>query len=179
MNRIPVVFVSGVLTLATALLAVPALLLAQTSAEKPASASVKGTALYRERIAMLPGATFEATLLDVSKIDAPAEVITTARIESPGNPPYSFSLEYDPARIDANHSYTVRATITRDGKPIFTSIESYPVITRGNPQEVNIVDGRSSALAMMPSPTARTILSQTLNSTRRSIASEAQAAAIA
>jgi putative lipoprotein len=139
LNRISVALISGILTIVIALLSVPALLCAQTAADKPTAASVKGTALYRERIAMLPGATFEATLLDVSKMDAPAEVVATARIENLGNPPYSFSLEYDPARIVENHSYTVRATIKREGKPIFTSTESYPVITRGHPQEVNII----------------------------------------
>jgi heat shock protein HslJ len=37
-----------------------------------------------------------------------------------------------------NHSYSVRAAIKLEGKLIFTSTQSYPVITRGNPQEVNI-----------------------------------------
>ena len=35
-----------------------------------ASAQVKGTATYRERIALPPEAVFEATLEDVSKADA-------------------------------------------------------------------------------------------------------------
>ena len=87
-----------ILKAAAVFLAVPPLLLfAQRSAEKPSVASVNGTALYRERIAMLPGATFEATLADVSKIDAPAEILATARIDNPGNPPYHFSIDYESA----------------------------------------------------------------------------------
>jgi hypothetical protein len=49
----------------------------------PAFAQVKGTASYRERIALPPDAVFEATLEDVSKADARAEVIGRARIERP------------------------------------------------------------------------------------------------
>ena len=38
--------------------------------------AIKGTATYRERIAMPPNAVFEATLEDVSLADAPAERTT-------------------------------------------------------------------------------------------------------
>src|SRR3990172_1248087 len=40
-----------------------------------AASAVTGTASYRERIALPPDAVFEATLEDVSRADAPAEVI--------------------------------------------------------------------------------------------------------
>ena len=42
-------------------------------------------------------AVFEATLEDVSKADAKAEVIGQARIEQPGNPPIRFEITYDPS----------------------------------------------------------------------------------
>src|SRR6188768_2941949 len=38
--------------------------------------TVRGTATYREKIAMPSDAVFEATLEDVSRADAPAEVIS-------------------------------------------------------------------------------------------------------
>ncbi len=41
--------------------------------------SVQGTATYRERIALPPGAVFEATLEDVSRADAAASIIATTR----------------------------------------------------------------------------------------------------
>jgi putative lipoprotein len=49
--------------------------------------TVRGTATYREKIAMPSDAVFEATLEDVSRADAPAEVISRIRVPSPGNPP--------------------------------------------------------------------------------------------
>ena len=49
----------------------------------PSEASLTGTATYRERIALPPGAVFEATLEDVSRADAPAEVLGRTQMESP------------------------------------------------------------------------------------------------
>jgi putative lipoprotein len=203
LNRIPTI-----LSLACAIfLATSPLLLAQANAEKPSTASVKGTASYEDCLMISRSAVFEATLADVSKADAPAEIIATARITDSQGPFFDFSLDYDPGRIVENHSYVVRATITNQGKVIFTSTDTHAVITLGHPQEVNIIlhnvaansqtELKGRALRTSPQylvehsgwtlirlgndavPPARTILSQTLNSTRRTIASEAQAAAIA
>lgn len=89
--------------------------------EGPASGQVKGTATYRERIAMPPDAVFEATLEDVSKADARAEVMGQARIERPGNPPIRFEITYDPVQIISSHRYAVRARILVGGKLFFTT----------------------------------------------------------
>lgn len=131
--------IRGALMPVATFLALPLQLVGQSTAETKSGATVTGTAIYRERIAMQPEAVFEATLEDISNVDSPAEIVANARIENPGNPPYHFALDYDPSRIVENHSYSVRATIKVDGKLIFTSTQSYPVITRGNPQEVNII----------------------------------------
>jgi uncharacterized lipoprotein YbaY len=53
--------------------------------------TIKGTATYRERIALPPGALFEAAIEDVSRADAPASTLATTRIMSPGNPPIKSS----------------------------------------------------------------------------------------
>src|SRR5215468_9297292 len=73
------------------------------------TAKVTGSASFRERMALLPSAVFEVMLEDVSKVDAPAEVLGQTRIENPGNPPIDFAIPYDPDRIVADHSYVVRA----------------------------------------------------------------------
>lgn len=111
----------------------------QSAPAGDAAGIVTGVATYRERIAMPKNAVFEATLSDVSKMDAPAEVVGTALTENPGNPPYHFSITYDPRRIVDNHTYVVRGTIKIDGKLAFTSDTSYPVITHGNGKEVNVL----------------------------------------
>ncbi len=100
---------------------------------------VKGTATYRERIAMPPDAVFEATLEDISKADAPAEVIGQTRIERPGNPPIRFEITYDQARIISSHRYSVRARILVGGKLFFTTDRNYPVLTGGHGNEVALL----------------------------------------
>jgi uncharacterized lipoprotein YbaY len=101
--------------------------------------SIQGTATYRERIALPPTAVFEATLEDVSRADAPAETIARTRLTSPGNPPISFTIAYDPSKILAERRYVVRASILVDAKPVFSTDTAAPVITRGSPTSVAIV----------------------------------------
>jgi putative lipoprotein len=100
--------------------------------------SVQGTATYRERIALPPGAVFEATLEDVSRTDAAASIIATTRVAKPGNPPIRFTLAYDPAKIVAANRYVVRARILLHDKLVFTT-DTPPVITRGSPTDVSIM----------------------------------------
>jgi putative lipoprotein len=88
---------------------------------------VKGTATYLERMALPPGAVFEATLEDVFKAGTKAEVVGSTRIERPGNPPIAFAIPYDPARIDPKGRYAVRARIVADGRLLFTTEEHYPL----------------------------------------------------
>jgi putative lipoprotein len=102
-------------------------------------ATVTGTATYRERIALPPGAVFEATLEDVTRADAPAEVLGRSRTESAGNPPYQFSIAYDPSRIDPSHRYAVRAKVTHEDRLMFTTDTHHPVITGGNPGHVDML----------------------------------------
>ena len=93
--------------------------------------TVTGVATYRERIALPPDAAFEATLEDVSRADAPADVIGRVRIAPAGRVPIRFTITYDPARIEATHRYSVRARITRHDVLLFTTTLTYPVLTQG------------------------------------------------
>lgn len=110
-----------------------------------ATATIEGSAAYRERMALLPGSEFEAVLQDVSRADAPAMEIARATIANAPNPPIKFSIPFDPARIDASHAYAVRAVIRSEGKLLFTSDTVYPVLTRGAGRTVDIVLKRAAA----------------------------------
>jgi copper homeostasis protein (lipoprotein) len=105
----------------------------------PGAAQVKGTAAYRERIALTPDAVFEAMLDDVSKADAPALVVGSVRIDKPGQVPIRFEIPYDPARIDQSRSYSVRARILVGQRLLFTTDQAYPVLTRGHTNEVQLL----------------------------------------
>jgi copper homeostasis protein (lipoprotein) len=108
------------------------------------TATVTGSASYRERMALLPGAVFEATLEDVSKADAPAEVLGRAQIEDPGNPPFDFAIPYDPKQILTDHSYAVRARILSGSEVLFTTDASYPVLTQGHGGQAKLLLVRAS-----------------------------------
>jgi len=115
------------------------------SGESAMSGRVKGTATYRERMALPPDAVLEATLEDVSKADAPAEVIGRVRIEKPGNPPIPFEIPYDPSRIDPRHRYVVRARILVPEKIHFNTDQQYPVLTGEEGKDVALMLRRASA----------------------------------
>jgi putative lipoprotein len=102
-------------------------------------AMVTGNVTYRERIALPPGARVTVRLLDVSRADAPAEVLAEQVIVPTTQVPVPFSLQYDPARIDARHRYSVGARIEVEGKLWFVSDTHNGVITEGGPSEVDVV----------------------------------------
>jgi putative lipoprotein len=103
-----------------------------------AKAQVTGSVIYRERIMLPPSATVTVTLADTSLMDAPAKVIET-QVLTGGSPPYKFTLNFDPAKIVENHTYTVSARIEVDGKLRFITDTHTPVITRGAPTHVEMV----------------------------------------
>lgn len=101
---------------------------------------VSGTVTYLQRSALPPQAVVEVQLVDVSRADAPAIVIDSVTFETGGRQvPFPFELTYDPAQIDERFTYAVQARITVDGQLRFISTRSYQVITRGNPNTVEVI----------------------------------------
>jgi putative lipoprotein len=108
-------------------------------------ATVEGTASYRERIALRPGAVLEVELLDISRADASADRLASIRIKAPGQVPIPFTLHYDPAMIEANRSYAVTAKLILRGDVVFRSDTVHPVLTRGAGDSVEILMVRTAA----------------------------------
>lgn len=109
------------------------------------SATVRGEASYRERIAVPPSTQLEVVLLDVSRPDAPAQMIGNTIIADAGQPPYRFEIHYPPDQIIASHRYAVRARLTHEGRLLFTTDQTYPVITGGHPTDVWLLLKRVAA----------------------------------
>ena len=109
-----------------------------------ATGPIRGTATYRERIALPRQAVFEATLEDVSRGGATSELIARIRNEQPGNVPIAFTISYDAGRIVESHNYVVTARILVDDRVWFVTDRNYAVITRGQPSEVQLVLRRTS-----------------------------------
>jgi copper homeostasis protein (lipoprotein) len=105
--------------------------------------TVKGTATYLERIALPSDAVFEALLQDVSRADAPAVVLGRARIEPAGRPPFKFEIAYDDATVQQGRRYTVRASVTHQGRLLFTTDRMVPVLDgRNAPVKLRLVSAR-------------------------------------
>lgn len=116
-----------------------------TGTSDPATASITGTATYRERMMLPPDATLEVTLEDVARADVAADVIARSEIELSTAPPFKFALSYDPSRIVTAHRYNVRARIVDNGTPIFHSDAGYAVLGIGNVTHVDILLKQASA----------------------------------
>jgi copper homeostasis protein (lipoprotein) len=94
--------------------------------------TLEGTAAYRERIALPLDAVFEAVLQDISRADAPAQVLGRAIIDPAGQPPFRFGIPYDDAAVQPGRRYAVRATVRHQGRLLFTTDRVYPVLTGGD-----------------------------------------------
>ena len=109
-------------------------------AQNAGKGTVAGTVNYRHRMALPPDAVVDVSLQDTTLADAPAPVVGRTTIATRGaQVPIAFRIDYDPAGIDPSHRYTVRATITVDGRMLFTSPTAYPVLTHGAGSEAAIV----------------------------------------
>jgi len=117
-------------------------------AANPVMAIVSGTATYLERMALPPDAVFEVRLEDVSRAGAAADILAETRVESPGNPPFAFTLSYDPARIDATHSYSIRARVLHGDDLLFTSDTHTPLPAGDSSAPLEILMVRAGAARM-------------------------------
>lgn len=109
-------------------------------------AAVTGSVAYRERMALPADAVVEVRLSDVSRQDVAAPVIAETTVMPAGRQiPIPFELRYDPVKIEPKRTYALRATISSAGRMMFTTTNSYPVITRGNPTKVNLMLERVAA----------------------------------
>ncbi|NJL20227.1 MAG: hypothetical protein HC895_04360 [Leptolyngbyaceae cyanobacterium SM1_3_5] len=50
-----------------------------------------------------------------------------------------FGLDYDPDKINPQHTYALQVRITVDDQLRFLNMAAYPVITRGHPTTVELV----------------------------------------
>ena len=104
------------------------------------NASVSGTVTYRERLALTPAATLILEIRDVSYADGPAPLVARQTISDPGQVPIEFRVEYNRDDIEPPSTYSIGARIIEaDGRLAFINDTAYEVITRGNPNTVDML----------------------------------------
>jgi len=101
---------------------------------------VTGTVAYRERMALPANAMLTVRLEDVSKQDVGATLVAGTAFSTNGRQvPIPFELAYNPAKISQKGRYVVRANVDVDGQLLFTTTQSYPVLTNGAGNEVDLL----------------------------------------
>lgn len=103
-----------------------------------AGQAITGTAEWNERIALPPGAVFEAVLEEISSAGTPAVELGQTTIESPGNPPFEFVIPYDPTVIEPRGRYSVRTRVMLGDRLMFASDSQIPVLTQGAGDTIDV-----------------------------------------
>jgi putative lipoprotein len=102
--------------------------------------SVTGTVSYLYRIAMPSTAVVDVQLQELSRADATAPIIAEQKIVFGDHQvPIPFDLKFDPAKINPQHRYGLRASIRVDGAVRFRTETAYPVITHGHSSKADLI----------------------------------------
>jgi len=73
-----------------------------------------------------PGSVVEVRIEDASHADTSAAVLSSSTFVVASGPPYDVVLDYDPAMLEPQGRYGVRARISVDGVLRFTTTEYVP-----------------------------------------------------
>jgi putative lipoprotein len=123
-----------------------------------ATATLRGSVFYRERIALPPDAIVEVKLIDVSLADAPARTIAETRIRGRRSPT-RYVLRFDRSQILPRRRYALQARILHGDRLLFTSTTHHGIFD-GRPDRTDIrVERVAAAPAAGPaSPAGRWLL---------------------
>ena len=97
--------------------------------------TITASVVLHDQMTIGAGAKLDARLIDSALPDAP---LAEKTIDVSGNPPFNFTLDFDPARVNAGRSYEVKATLV-DGDRRFQAGLATPVLTHGAGTSVQIM----------------------------------------
>ena len=92
-----------------------------------AGTTITGKVTLRDQIPIGAGAKLDVKLVDVTQ---PEIAIAEKEFDISGAPPFTFALDFDPARISASRTYVINALLT-DGPRRFVPALNSPVLTHG------------------------------------------------
>jgi len=104
--------------------------------------TIEGNVWYRERMALPPNAEIRVFLEDVARMDVPSKVIASTRFVPERGPPWAFTLEYDPQRLQDKGRFVLRARIEADGRLLFINAESIPAFQGNGGAPVQVLVSR-------------------------------------
>jgi uncharacterized lipoprotein YbaY len=98
--------------------------------------AITGTITYRDRAALTRDAIATVELREVVRNDIRPITIARQTITGIRSVPIQFSLDYDPTQVDARRNYTLHASITAQGREIYSMRTDVPVL--GNRPTSNV-----------------------------------------
>lgn len=104
------------------------------AAPAPIPSTVSGTVTLKDPVSINPGSKLAIKLVDVAQPDVP---VAEKSMDVEGQPPFKFSVDLDPAKIDPKRAYTLNAVLT-DGERRFMPALTSPVLTGGSPATAQI-----------------------------------------
>jgi putative lipoprotein len=108
--------------------------------EKNTESFVTGNILYKEKVALPKGSIIEIKLVDISRQDVSAITISEKKIITNGDQiPFNFKLPFNAKKINPRYTYAIQAKIFIDNQLSFINTESYLVITRNNPINIDLI----------------------------------------
>lgn len=93
--------------------------------------TLMGTVNYRERMALPGSSTVLVQLVDISKADAPAEIIAEDRITGATASPIPYRLRFDQSRIKLGRSYALQARISDGDRLLFINTTRHAIFAGG------------------------------------------------
>ncbi len=100
------------------------------------TATLTGTVIYLQRIALPPDAEVTVTLVDVSRADAAAVPLGATTFKTDGKQvPLAYAIAYDASEVDERMTYAVSVRINVGGKLAWISDTRTPALTRGAPKD--------------------------------------------
>lgn len=108
---------------------------------------LSGSIAYRERMALPPSAEIAVWITDVTPGGVATAVLAETTLRADGKQvPIPFELRFDSSRVQPDHTYAAKAIIRLGGAALFESPEGTPVITHGNPKQVELLLRRAPPL---------------------------------
>ncbi|HEV7261279.1 MAG TPA: META domain-containing protein [Bosea sp. (in: a-proteobacteria)] len=133
-------------------------LLAPSDPALAAPRTLRGSVSYRERMALPRGAIVEVSLLDVSRMDAPADTIAQTRVRG-NRMPARYVLRFDSSRIVPRRNYALQGRILLGERLLFISTARHSVFTGGRDQtDIEVQRVQATTAAGPDSPAGRWLL---------------------
>lgn len=108
-------------------------------------AKVTGTIAYRNRIFLPQDAIAMVELREGNTGPSTGITLGAQRIDEIRQIPIPFEIEYDPLDVNPRRTYVIHATISAAGRPLYTTVDQYAVITNGKGQQVAVSVERAAA----------------------------------